>query len=1396
MATDSKKSIEASNVDLSKMSPAEQRALLQSLLQAKAEKQRTFPMSPGQQGLWHAYRRNPQATPFNVFFPTRFRAKLDVETLRRSFNLISERHPALRTTFSDAGAKLLQTVQAELTPEFSVVERPDATDQELLSNIQSEMQRPFELEKGPLLRVVCYRISDSDWVIYVATHHIVVDFWSLVLILNEMRTIYPALLEGKAPQLSPGITNYSDFVQKQLACANGDDSASQLREHWKNKLQGISPVLELPTDFVRPQQFTHRAQIESIQLDNSIARRVANFSNEHRVTPFAVVHSALQVLLSRYSGQQEFFIGSPFSGRSHQEFEKTVGFFVNMLPLPVDLKACPRFVDLAQKTSANLLDALEHETYPISQIVHDAEIPRDASRSPLFQVSCTFEKSHIKEESGRAGTLFPGEQRSWDFAGIRQEGFYVPHPTCHYDLEFIFEQTENELRGMICFCADLFSSETVQLIASNFADLLDELLSQPAIPLEAVHPENKSLRPALASSPSQETVDRLILRNVSGATDHAAFQYSGRTYSYADLATGSSALAECLQREGVRKGDMIPIVGPSGPDVFAAMLAVNQVGAAFVPLDETQPSHRLENLTDEIAARVWVNCGQRDADTLPGCKQVQWNLPATHSTSTNPSSQQGFSFSSPEDLAYLVYTSGSTGTPKGVMIQHQAVCNTLLWRRDTVPLSADDRVLMLLSHQFDAGLAIAWTTITQGATLVWADADCKADPSKLVDQILRDDITVLPAVPSLLRLLVNHPRFPDCQKLKYIWTGGESMPPELPRQIRTVSRAKFWNFYGPTEAAIEATACDVTQHDSKKPVPIGRPIRGAEVLILDDRRRPVPDTMPGEIAIGGAGLATGYFKSPELTDQKFIAHPLDPSGSSKIYLTGDRGRRMPSGQIEFFGRTDDQVKLRGYRIELGEIEALLASHYLVDRVAIKIVRGKGEHSQMLAFVSLEESFAKKASDGLRKNAAAIIRRFATEQLPAYKMPSALMVLSELPLTASGKVDRKRLPDSVPDDFLTSQSIEPKTPIERFLAQQWCEILERESVGANINFFDAGGSSLQAAMLTSQLTEALEVHVPTALIFDLADITQMATRLVELYPAEMTNRFGADCIEKQFEQSGLAHSSDAGDQDSVNHPLIAPLKPSGMRPPIFMVHPPGGIVMCYRELSQHLPSDQPLFAIRSHGLHGNEELPDSIEHMAAAYLIAVKQTRSSGPYVLGGWSLGGLIAYEMARQLIAQGDDVKQLIMLDTTIPDGSSDLVPAKEQVNVGLEYGIDLTLEELSELPPEEQLPFLWDHAKKLGVLDDNSPPEVVAQSLEDLQGLFSHHVECSSKYKLAPLPIDVTLFRPTDTPQEIEVAHDRGWGNLVSKVNVDFVPGHHHSMVQSPNVEQLAKKIAELGL
>ncbi|MCA9131873.1 MAG: amino acid adenylation domain-containing protein [Planctomycetales bacterium] len=1420
------------------LTPTQQRELLAQLLQKKAALGRPYPLSAGQQGLWHAFRRNPASTAFNVFLPVRIRGDLDRVALRKSIEWVAARHACLHTTFSDCGGALVQQADMRLKPEFQVINLRQASAEQVQAVLGRETRRPFDLERGPLLRVIAYELAESDWIVLAVTHHIVVDFWSLVLILQELAQAYPQLANGEAPNLPPPAADYMHFVdqqQKLLESARGP----QLQAYWRDVVGQAAAVVELPLDALRPKAFTERAANAPLEFPAAIAGQIGKFASAHAVTSFAVLQAALQVFIARYSGQQAFFIGSPFSGRSHRQFEQTVGFFINMLPVKADVSGDPPFAELVQRVSQTLREALEHEAYPIGHIVQDAGLPRDPSRSPLFQISCTFERAQLKSESGRAAFLFPGERHVREFAGLQQENYYIPHPTCHYDLEFVFEQTEDRLRGMICYCRDLFAEESMAAMAQNFSGLLESLLTHAHIPLSRVPWQAAIRQPAAARKPieprripgkaamaacdgkgtpvaesvprKQEsaaglTVSGMIADAAMANPSGLALRSGGTELCYAALLRQAQVLASRI-RAAVNQPDfegteptLLPVCTASGPRAVIAMLAAHLSGAAVVPIDLRQPAVEIAWLLADTRSKVLLAdrldsalvdlTGVEVLDLAAVGEQAASEAEATQIAKTIqevPPRPDG-------SLAYVVYTSGTTGKPKGVMVDHAAVCNTLAWRQRDVPLTSQDRLLMLLSHQFDAGLAMAWTALSQGAALFWPEQR-QIDPGRWIEQIIRDQITVLPAIPSVLRILVSDPRFAECRSLRLIFSGGEAMPADLPQLVRQNSTAALWNFYGPTEAAIEATACEVTAHSASRLVPIGRPIANCSVWVLDEYRRPLPDTVPGELAIGGAGLARGYWNQPQLTAEKFV---LPAGGVERVFLTGDRGRRLPNGDIEFLGRNDHQVKVRGYRVELGEIEAVLESHAWVARAAVKLAGEGTAQAQLLGFVSLRQ---RPEGEPATPHAQILseVRRFAAEQLPRFKMPAALMIVERMPLTTSGKVDRRALPDTIARETGVQTVVPPATPLEAFLAEAWCATLGLEAVSVQQNFFEAGGSSLQAAMLTSQLSQELGVPVPTALLFDLADISQLAQRLQQLHPRALGERFGADDLERPQRPAGARwNAAGDGEQQSpasfnAGHPLLAALKPDGSLPPIFMIHPPGGIVVCYRELAQYLADEQPLLAIRARGLHGPEELPPSMEAMAADYVAAIQTVQPQGPYTLGGWSLGGLIAYEMGQQLLQAGQPLGPLLLLDTTIPEGATDRVPDTEVVNVGQEYGIDLTLQQLGELAPEQQLPFLWEHARKLGVLDNQTEPEVVARVLGDLQVLFHHHVALARSYRLRPLAARIALFRPSQVPFPLQVSPDRGWRYLAEDVQVHFVPGQHHSMVQQPHVQQLAAQLQQ---
>ncbi|HBE71686.1 MAG TPA: polyketide synthase, partial [Planctomycetaceae bacterium] len=815
----------AAEARIQSLSDSEKRQLLARLLRDKAAGARVFDMSIGQAALWHAFQRNPNSTAYSVFLPTRIRSHLNAGTLKACIEQLAGRHQCLRTSFEQSDGRLLQRVHGELKPGYIVRDVAGASDEQIENLVLEEALRPFDLNAGPLVRLSVFKVADDDWVILAQAHHIVVDFWSLVIILSELRVLYPQLLAGQPATLPPPQNNYQRFVTQQHALL-GSEGAQRHMDYWKSALKDVAPIVELPLDRQRPEGFTGRANVQGIEFAADLGQQVAELARDLRATPFAVVHAAVQLFVSRLSRQDLFFIGSPFSGRSQREYEQTVGFFVNVLPVRCDLQNSPTFADLVTRTGQSLADALDHEAYPLSEIVRIGDIPRDSSRSPLFQVSCTFEKSQKKEESGRGGFLFPGETQAWQFGGMRQESFFLPHPTCHYDLEFVFELNDDRLKGMMVYCRDLFSAESMANLSEAFSSLFAEAVRSSTTSIESLgwSSELRStvVLPDSTTQPEdalpENTLPGQILSAAVDSPDVPALVHGSTTITYRQWVSAAEELSRSLKSRGVAPEVLVPVECQPGPAAMIGMLAVHLAGGAPVPIDSTQSHADLHDLVRETNAPILVS--DRTDSIECGVPHAVVDLPAADAQELSDSQISDLLGStlalSPRSLAYMVYTSGSTGKPKGVLVEHRAVCNTLSWRRRAVPLTSGDRVLYTLSHQFDAGLGIAWAALTQGACLVWA-SDVN-DPSQIVKQLQSDQITVLPAVPSVHELLVTHPDFVNCNSLRYVWTGGESMASTLPEKIRKSTQAAFWNFYGPTEAAIEATACDVTAH------PAGRPI--------------------------------------------------------------------------------------------------------------------------------------------------------------------------------------------------------------------------------------------------------------------------------------------------------------------------------------------------------------------------------------------------------------------------------------------------------------------------------------------------------------------------------------------------------------------------------------------
>jgi amino acid adenylation domain-containing protein len=1216
------------------------------------------------------------------------------------------------------------------------------------------------------------------------------------VLLEEVRVLYPAQREGRTAELPVPKSDYADFVQWQSEMLSSP-GGERLRSYWTENLADVPHVLELPADRPRPPVFSQRAGVVPFHVPVEVGERLRALAADEKVTMFTVLLAAFQVLLGRWSGQRNFVVGAPFSGRTRPGFEETVGNFVNLLPLRASLEGNPTFRDLVQRVGTTVVEGLQHQDYPFPAMLDDFRVPRDRSRPPLIQVSFVLEKSHRRVEEGRARFLFPETTAHRNVGGLLEQAFYVEHHTCQHEIELILEHAGGAIQGMFRYCRDLFDASMIGYMARRYETLLAHAATSPQQTIAQLPWFPDQEREQVLSAwnqtrvefPSDLCLHQLFEQQAARTPDAVALRYGERTYRYHELEAWSNRLADRLQVLGAQPGKLCALGFERSPEMVAAMLATLKTGAAFVPVDPHSPADRLRRILADTAADVLLT----EREFLS-----RMRLDAVHviCVDDEPSGPSDFadvaplhSTVQPSDLAYVVYTSGSTGQPKGVMVEHRAICNTIYWRHRDLPVSSDDRVLLLLPCFFDAALGIIFSTITQGAELVLAEPHAELNPTALLERVAASEITVLPCPPRLLNVLLDEPRFSQCGSLRRVYSGGEPMPATLPSRLAEQLVVSLHNLYGPTEVAVEATCWTSGANEQREIIPIGAPIANVHVYVLDAERQLLPVGVPGELYIGGAGVARGYLNDPERSAERFLRDPFCDVPGARMYRTGDCCRWLPDGNLEFLGRLDEQVKVNGRRVEPGEIEHVLKRHETIQDAAVIVHNGSPNHSQLIAYVVAEAEVQLVDEVGLR--------RYLLQQLPAYMIPSAIVPLPRLPRTPSGKLDRRSLPE--PSRVGTARRhpfVAPRTPLEEYLADLWRSTLQVERVGVLDGFYDLGGTSLQAAMLASRLQNSLNQRIQTAALFDYTDIASLANHLAETYPDTIAERFGTSRCSgaaaatmdpvSELEPTAVPAASVSRTAD-----LLVPLQAEGNRRPLFMVHPPGGIVVCYQPLAKCLGAGQPLYGIRARGLHGERDLPTRLEDMAAEYVSAIRSTQAKGPYAVGGWSLGGVVALEIAQQFIADRETVDVLVLLDTTIPSGPVNRQYSDESDTSGLEYGLDIGLEQLGELGPDEQLPFLWDHVRKLGLIDEDTPQELVQQILDDLKSLFHAHVQLASEYALRPYPGKITLYRPQDAPVQLPTPRDRGWGQLADDVEVHFVPGQHHTMVKQPHVEVLARHL-----
>ncbi|MGD8827179.1 MAG: amino acid adenylation domain-containing protein, partial [Gammaproteobacteria bacterium] len=912
--------------------------------------------------------------------------------------------------------------------------------------LEKEAMRPFELGEGPLVRFLLFRQSAGHHVLLLVGHHLVMDGWSIGLLIRELSELYTAAAQNRPHRLAPPPASYAELMRSEAEWLRSGAAARQL-EYWRSRLAGELPVLDMPTDRPRPPARSNQGASTSLLLDPDLCRRLDALARREQGTRLMVIAAAVSALLGRMADQPEVILGMPLANRTTPARAALAGLFMNTVALRLPVDPERDFTSLVRTCRHAVLDALDNQRIPFDRVVEALRPPRDPSRTVVYQALLAFQPE--PETGMRMGklTLTP---------------VAVARCTAQTDLAFWCAERDDGLDITLEYSTDLYTEATARELLNRLQRLLVAVAGDASRPVGAVQLASDADGRRLAewgtgpAIPLENTsLDRLIVAQCADTPRAVAVSQGEQTLRYAELEAASAALAARLQAAGAAPGRRVGVLMDRRVALPAVLLGIWRAGAAYLPLDPGLPPNRLQLMLADAGAELVV--------AEPAHRALLGDFPGQvlDPDGAGPAEAPTVENRSPEDPAYVIYTSGSTGKPKGVAVPHRALVNFLRGMQHLLEPQADERMLALTTLSFDiAGLEL-YLPLLCGARTEIVEREVAGDGHALVERLAACRPTMMQATPATWQLLLEAGWTGDEQLTALC--GGEALPAALAGRLLPITR-RLWNLYGPTETTIWSTACRVTAEDD--PVPIGRPIANTRVYVLDRHRQPVPPGVAGELWIGGDGVALGYLGRPELTAERFLADPFSPQPGARMYRTGDRVRFRGDGALEYFGRLDFQLKLRGHRIEPGEIEAVLLRQSGVDRAVVGTV-GEGTDVRLAAWLVL--------APGTRLSVAELRERLRHE-LPDYMLPQHFMEVAQLPLTPSGKVDRKALPSPLGAPDTGQHHVAPRTPTEQCLASIWQDILGIQRVGLHDNFFDLGGHSLSSMRAISRIESETGVRL--------------------------------------------------------------------------------------------------------------------------------------------------------------------------------------------------------------------------------------------------------------------------------------------------------------------------------
>tara|TARA_Y100001934_G_C12384957_1_gene794997 strand:+ start:5769 stop:9860 length:4092 start_codon:yes stop_codon:yes gene_type:complete len=1342
-----------SGQDLDALSPEQKRTMLLRLLREKQQRIQPFCVSFSQRRLWFLDRMEPGSIGYIMPVALQLTGKFDLAAFQQGLGKVVERHGVLRTTLSDSGGELQQFLHSsmKIVPVIHDLRNSPLDKQEKLKTkiIQDEIKCPFDLEKGPLCRVTVLRLADDKNILLINLHHIITDGWSTGILANELVTFYQAELVGKTISLPPLPIQYTDYARWQQSWMKTKSSQREI-DYWRKHLVSPLPRLELATDYPRPSSIDYRGGKYELTLNSTLVGALTTIGRHQEATMFMVLLTAFKILLYRYTGQEDIVLGTVVSGRQRAETESLIGLFVNTLVLRTKLCEHPTFIEALERVKEVSLGAMANQAIPFEKLVEDLNPERHPGKTPLFEIMFNF--GNMPRATAEFGGIVP--------SFVELGGVQAKHAITLYA-----DEARGDIKLSLVYQRALFNPERMHIMLQQLVYLLEQIALNPNNVItryslstpETVNmlPDVRQKLPTLFYEPVTESFRRWVTRT----PDNVAVSQTGRHLTYRQLQYLANTISDRLIACKFQPGDTVALIGPRSFGLISSIIAILQSRGVLLQIDHTYPEYRCKQLLTEGKARYVVQIIQDEDEGPDGADffglpviRISANAEDVNRLLSDSVEQiQPSEFcSEQDDPAYICFTSGSTGTPKGVLCNHKGLSHFISWQREKFEVSQVDNVAQLSRPSFDVAMRDIFLPLSSGARLCLPPDQSKFETSEILAWLESESISIAHIVPAIAQAsLINVTPSIKLKRLRWLLFAGEPLTDHLVNQWRNCfpQSGELANLYGPTETTLAKFCYHVPYPATPGVQPVGRALPQTQGLVLNEHGQICGIGELGEIVIRTPYQSLGYINVAveEGNKKQDGFRHLNDDPSNRCYYTGDFGKYRVDGLLDIVGRIDQQVKLGGVRIELGEIQSVICKHPGIRECLVRIMTTDNDQ-RLVAYTVQEPGTSPIPVSSLR----AKIRR----ELPKHMHPSFYICLEAFPLLPNGKIDQQALPLPGPErPELRDPYLAPRTETERNLCELWEQLLQVTPIGIHDDFFELGGHSLLAARLMAHISKAFNHSLPLASLFVDSTVEKLAKRL-----------------ERSCERS---------------YQPIVPIQPKGNNTPLFFVHPAGGNVLCYSALADLLGEEQPFYGLQSNVSGVNCQAPEKLEDMASRYIEAITRVQPSGPYFLGGWSMGAIVAYEMARQLALQNQQIAMLVLLDNRpsdyyTPDQVSDELSVMKQYFDG---ALDFDDTSLDDMTSQQRLDYFLSHAKTLGLL----PPEVDKTQVRYYLQVYLANIRSVQNYSTQPYPHSVTLVRTKSATD----GQDKtlGWDKFVEGgVEVFEIPGKHHELVFEPFVSDVA--------